>query len=86
MEAPGYLAKEETIALSGDVMMSISLERDAKAKDKEPQAAAPPVGPRPQRPSDPAPPAVAPTPPPQTPLAPGQKPKRTIDSDSPYAQ
>ncbi len=87
VEAPGYLAKEETIALSGDVMMSISLERDAKAKDKEPQAAAPAVGPRPQRPSDPVtPPAATPAPPPQAPLAPGQKPKRTIDSDSPYAQ
>ncbi len=87
VEATGYLPKEETIALSGDVMMSISLERDAKAKDKEPQAAAPAVGPRPQRPSDPVtPPAATPAPPPQAPLAPGQKPKRTIDSDSPYAQ
>lgn len=86
VEAPGYLSKEETITLSGDVMMSISLERDAKAKDKEPQAAAPAGGPRPQRPSDPAPPAATPAPPSQTPLAPGQKPKRTIDSDSPYAQ
>jgi serine/threonine-protein kinase len=93
-EAAHYGSKEETVTLGGDVILAFALEKEAETRA--------PVGPGPGprgRPAAPeplaaAPPAAAPAPAPvpapaATPAAAptaGQKPKRAIDSDSPYAQ
>ncbi|MFT3771379.1 MAG: serine/threonine-protein kinase [Minicystis sp.] len=95
-EAPHHTAKEETVTLTGDVIVSFSLEKEAAAPApqpagaaaarprpaSEPQAAAPP----PQPAAPPPQPTAAPQPTPApTPAHSGQRPKRTIDADSPYA-
>jgi serine/threonine-protein kinase len=92
VEAPGFVTKEETLTASGDVLMSLSLEKEGATAALPPGAApaprptdkpaAPPVTAAPVAPAPPAPSS-----PPSTPgLGTGQKPKRAIDSDSPYAQ
>jgi serine/threonine-protein kinase len=92
-EAAHFAMKEETVTLGGDVMLSFSLEKEAPG--------ATPVGPGPRsrpaaaaalEPPAAAPPAAAPAPVPAPAATPapaptaGQKPKRAIDSDSPYAK
>jgi serine/threonine protein kinase len=86
-EAPHYVSKEETVTLTSDMMLDLSLEREAGAPAVAPAAGPLPVGagPRPRVDPQPAPQPVqapaSPAPPPT-----GQKPKRAIDSDSPYAK
>jgi serine/threonine-protein kinase len=78
-EAAGFAAKEETITASSDALVAFSLDRETAAPG--------PATPR-DRAVQPTPtptPVAAPTPT-DTTLAPGQKPKRAIDSDSPYAR
>ncbi len=88
-EAPGFVTQDETITAAGDVLLSLSLEKDSGAPAV---AANPGAAPLPRAATDkPAPPPITADPvvppPPSTPgLGPGQKPKRAIDSDSPYAQ
>ena len=99
VEAAHYLSKEETVTLGADVMLSFALEKEAAgAAPAAPYV--PRGGPRPSSPEAPTPVVAAPTPaavapapaplpaPATTPVPPpnGQKPKRAIDSDSPYAQ
>ncbi len=78
-EAPGFTAKEEELTAAGDALVAFSLDRAVGA----PSRAIPPD----RAVSLPAAstPIAAP-PPTETLLAPGQKPKRAIDSDSPYAR
>lgn len=76
-EAPGFAAKEETITASDDALVAFSLDREAVTPG--------PAIPRDRAVTPPSPPVAA-TSPTETSLAPGQKPKRTIDSDSPYAR
>jgi serine/threonine-protein kinase len=94
-EAPHYVSKAETVTLTGDVMLSFSLEKEAAgAAAAPPPAYVPRGGARPAQAPEP-PRAVAPAqlPPPQPAAAPAPaptptgpvKPKRAIDSDSPYA-
>ncbi len=100
VEAPHHVTKEETVKLEGDVMLSFALETEAAGAAPPAAPYVPRGGPRPAAPLDtvptvaaaatPAPaPAPSPTPAPAPAAAPtsnGQKPKRAIDSDSPYAQ
>ncbi|APR74772.1 serine/threonine protein kinase [Minicystis rosea] len=94
-EAKSHTAREETVTLTGDVMVSLSLDKDTGAATPPP----PPPPPGARAPATPPPAAATPTPPapvaapppPQPTAAPaapahsGARPKRTIDSDSPYA-
>jgi serine/threonine-protein kinase len=88
-EAAHYVAKEESVSLSSDVMLGFALEREVPGAPPPPVhvGRGRPVAPEPtsQAASPPtAAPAPAPAPTPTT--APGQKPKRVIDSESPYTQ
>jgi serine/threonine-protein kinase len=96
VEAEQHVAKEETVALTGDVMLSVSLEKEAGGATPSHQGGgrgrpvAAPAAPAPEPQAAPAPPPAAPTPQPAATPAPAPaqtgKPKRAIDSDSPYAQ
>lgn len=84
-EAPRHVAKEETVTLASDVMVSFALEKEA-GKDAPPPAPAGPARPKATAAAEAQPPPAPAPAQTQTPLAPGQKPKRKIDSDSPYSQ
>jgi serine/threonine-protein kinase len=79
-EAAGFAMKEETITASGDALVAFSLDRETATSS--PAIRRDRAAPTPPSTSTPV---AAPTPT-DTPLAPGQKPKRAIDSDSPYAR
>jgi hypothetical protein len=91
VEAAHYLSKEETVTLTGDVMLSFSLEREAPGVAPGTQyvprgGTHPTAAPEPQVATVAAPPPVPVPVPAPAPAPTNQKPKRAIDSDSPYAQ
>ena len=66
-EATGYLTKEEVVTLTGDMMLSLALEREAGAPSASPAPAPQGPGPRPRAPIEPprapdSPPAPLPPP------------------------
>jgi serine/threonine-protein kinase len=88
VEAPHFVTREERVSLTGDLVLTIALEKEAAGiappgapgagGPLHPKTATPPVQPEP-----PPPPSVTAAPPP---AGPGQKPRRPIDPESPYAQ
>ncbi|WP_437804131.1 serine/threonine protein kinase [Sorangium sp. So ce693] len=86
VEAPGFIAQEETITASNDLFLSLALK---SAPEAQPGRLAPtgrgaPAGAAAAPPASAAPPSSAPAP--LSPPSAEQKPKRGIDLESPYAR
>ncbi|AUX19963.1 protein kinase [Sorangium cellulosum] len=82
-EAPGFLAREEKITASSDLVVSLALELAPEAQPGKLARSAPPPAARPPS----AAPSPAAPPPPAAPVPSSQqKQKRWIDVESPYAR